>query len=327
MVRLFKPSDPEPALSAPGTRPAPATRLAAAIVLLRPLHWSKNLLVLAPLVFAGRLTDPPSLALAGWLTLAFCLLASGGYALNDLLDRERDRHHPRKQQRPLASGRLGGGAALLLGSACAAGGLLLAASVGQQAPPLAAHGLASVGPLAWAATYLALTLLYSAVLKHIVVLDVLALAAAFVLRAVAGSAALQLLPSRWLLVCSFCLALFLALGKRRTELAQLGAAAWESRPVLVPYRVPVLDGLLAGAGALAVGSYVLYTLADDTLAHVGSRRLLYTAPLVAWLVARHRVQLRAGRGSDPVAMLLGDRLVVAVFLAWCVAVLAIVYRT
>lgn len=304
----------------------PAARIRSALDLLRPLHWSKNLLVLAPVVFAGRLTDPPSLRLAGLMTASFCLLASGGYALNDVIDRERDRHHPEKRKRPLASGRLGVSAALALALACALGGLALAAVVQHDAPPLAQHGPASVGPLTWAALYLLLTLVYTAVLKRVIVLDVLALASAFVLRAVAGSAALQLLPSNWLLVCSFFLALFLALGKRRTELAQLGDATRDSRPMLVPYRVPALESLLSVAAILAVGSYVLYTLADDTLAHVGSRHLLYTAPLVAWLVMRHRIQVRAAHGGDPVAMLLGDRLVVAVFLLWCVCVLLVIYK-
>jgi 4-hydroxybenzoate polyprenyltransferase len=310
----------------PATSPVRESRVRSALALLRPLHWSKNLLVLAPVVFAGRLADPPSLRQACLMAASFCLLASGGYALNDLLDRERDRHHPKKRDRPLASGRLRAPAALALGVVCAAGGLLLAALVQRDAPPLAQHGPASVGPASWAALYLGLTLVYSAALKRVVVLDVLALASAFVLRAVAGAAALQLPPSRWLLVCSFFLALFLALGKRRTELAQLGAATRDSRPMFVPYRLPALDRLLVAAAFLAVGSYVLYTLADDTLAHVGSRRLLLTAPLVAWLVARHREQLRTARGGDPVAMLLGDRPVVAVFLLWCAAVLLIVYR-
>jgi 4-hydroxybenzoate polyprenyltransferase len=277
-------------------------------------------------VFAGRLTDPPSLRLAGMMAASFCLIASGGYALNDLLDRERDRHHPVKRRRPLASGQIRAPAALALGIACIAGGLLLAARVQRAAPPLELHGPASAGPLSWAAAYLGLTLVYSTVLKHVVVLDVLALGAAFVLRVVAGAAALQLLPSRWLMICSFCLALFFALGKRRSELAQLGAATRNSRTMLVPYRLSALDALLFVAAILSVGSYVLYTLADDTVAHVGSRNLLYTAPIVAWLVARHRQQVRESRGSDPVAMLLGDRLVVAAFLLWCAVVLAVVYK-
>jgi 4-hydroxybenzoate polyprenyltransferase len=293
--------------------------------LLRPLHWSKNLLVLAPLVFAGRLADLPSLALAGTMLASFCLLASSGYALNDVLDRRHDRHHPAKRGRPVAAGRMGVGVALGVAVACAAAGLLLAAHVQRRAPPVFDHGLSSRGPLDWALAYLALTLAYSVLLKRLVVVDVLALACCFILRAVAGSAALQLQPSRWLMLCGFCLALFLAFGKRRTEVARLGATQHDSRPMRVPYGLAALDAAVDVAAALSVLAYVLYSLADDTVAHVGSRRLLWTAPLVAWLVARHRAQLRTGRGGDPVAMLLGDRLVVAVFLLWCAGVLAVVY--
>jgi 4-hydroxybenzoate polyprenyltransferase len=293
--------------------------------MLRPLHWSKNLVVLAPLVFAGRLADPPSLALAGTMMASFCLLASSGYAFNDVLDRRRDRHHPAKRGRPVASGRVGNGVALGVGAACAAAGLLLAAHVQRRAPPVFEHGLSSLGPLAWALAYLALALTYSVLLKRLVVVDALALACCFTLRAVAGSAALQLQPSRWLILCGFCLALFLAFGKRRTEVARLGATQLDSRPMLVPYRLSALDAAVDVAALVSVLGYVLYSLADDTVAHVGSRHLLLTAPLVAWLVARHRKLLRTGRGSDPVAMLLGDRLVVAVFLLWCAGVLAVVY--
>jgi 4-hydroxybenzoate polyprenyltransferase len=296
------------------------------LALLRPLHWVKSVVVLAPLVFAGRLLDLPSLRLSLLAAAAFCLLASAGYVLNDLHDAAFDRHHPLKSGRPLARGGVARGGAVALLLACLAGGLLLAAWLERLAPPPAAGGLLRAGPLAWCLVYVALTALYTLLLKRLVVLDVIALALGFLLRAGAGSAALQLAPSRWLLICGFCLALFLAAGKRRLELAQLGRASAQTRPMLAAYTPASLDALVDGSALLCVGSYVAYGAAPDTVAHVGSRALLLTAPLVALLVWRHRRRLRRGEGRDPVEMLLSDPASIAGFLLWTAGVLLVIYR-
>ncbi len=282
--------------------------------------------MLAPLVFSGRLLDPPSLSSALLMAAAFCLLASGGYAWNDLHDEAADRGHPEKSRRPLPAARLPRGAAGLLGLMALAAGLSLAAQVARIAPPLGPRGLAAPGPLDWCWAYVGLTLAYTLVLRRVAGLDVLALATGFVLRAWAGSAALQLEPSRWLLACSFCLALFLALGKRRLEASRLGAATGATRPALAGWSVATLDRLVDGAALLAGASYVAYALASDTRAKVGGAWLLVSAPIVLWLVWRVRGRLRRDAAADPVELLLRDRVALAGLLAWTLLVLAVVYR-
>jgi len=260
------------------------------------------------------------------MAAAFCLLASGGYALNDVHDRREDRGHPVKARRPLASGALSTAAALMLALPCLAGGLWLGWQVQRLAPPVADRGLGSLGPLAFCLAYLVLGLAYTLVLRAVAGLDVLALAVAFVLRAYAGSAALQLLPSRWLVLCGACLALFLALGKRRLEASQLGAAAGRARPALLAWSRALLDRLVDLAALLAAATYVVYTVAPDTAAKVGGRGLLLSAPLVVWLLLRARRRLRRDAAADPVELLLADRPTLLGFLAWTLVVLAVVYR-
>lgn len=298
----------------------------AALELLRPAHWVKNLVVLAPLAFSGRLADPPSVRAALLMVAAFCLLASGGYAWNDLRDAAADRRHPVKARRPVASRRVPAAVAGGLGAAALAAGLALGWLVERDAPPLDRGGPAALGPLDCCLAYVGLTVAYSLVLRRVAGLDVAALAAGFVLRAWAGSAALQLEPSRWLLACSFCLALFLALGKRRLEASQLGAATGATRPALAGWSVAALDRLVDLAAVLAGASYVAYALAPDTRPKVGGAWLLLSAPIVLWLVARVRGRLRRDAASDPVELLLRDRVALAGLLAWAVVALAVVYR-
>jgi 4-hydroxybenzoate polyprenyltransferase len=282
--------------------------------------------VLAPLAFSGRLPDPPSARSATLLAAAFCLLSSGGYAWNDLRDAAADRRHPAKAHRPLASRRLSPTLAAGLGALLLAAGLALGWRVERDAPPLGRGWLTALGPLDWCLLYVGLTVAYTLVLRRVAGLDVLALAAGFVLRAWAGSAALQLEPSRWLLACSFCLSLFLALGKRRLEASQLGAAAGATRPALAGWSVAALDRLVDLAALLAGASYVAYSLAPDTRDKVGGAWLLLSAPIVLWLVARVRGRLRRDAAADPVELLLRDRVALAGLLAWGLVALAVVYR-
>ncbi len=295
--------------------------------LARPLHWVKNAVVLAPIVFAGRLGHRDDLLRSLLTVLAFCLLASAVYVLNDLHDAPRDRNHPDKRLRPLAAGTVPAGAALALAALCLALGLGVAFRVQQAAPPPpGASGLAAMGTFRWCALYVALGAVYTAALKRLVVADVLALAAGFVLRAFAGAAALSILPSPWLVGCGACLALFLAFGKRRLELAQLGDRAGDSRPMAPPYSLSALDRLVDGSAVLVNVAWVAYTVAPGTVARVRGYGLLLTVPVVIGLVLRHRGQLRRGAGSDPVVLLIRDRLALTGFLLWCLIVLAVIYR-
>ncbi|HEU4383750.1 MAG TPA: decaprenyl-phosphate phosphoribosyltransferase [Anaeromyxobacteraceae bacterium] len=266
----------------------------ALLASLRPRQWTKNALLLAPLVFAHRVTNPGSVRSALLAVVAFSLLASAVYLGNDLADRDRDRAHPVKRERPVAAGLLSpgwaGGAALLLGAAS----LLLAWALGAVF-------------FAWCVGYLALQALYAGVLKQVAVVDVFAVAAGYVLRVVAGAAAIQVPVSNWLYLCTLLLALFLALEKRRAEILLLGAEAEHHRGILSAYSVGLLDQLSGIAAAAAVLAYSLYTLAPDTAQKFGSDRLKYTIPFVLFGIYRYLwLSHRAGEGGEPERVLLRD---------------------
>ena len=184
----------------------------ALVQLVRPSQWIKNLVVFAALVFGGRLFDPESVVRSVVAFVAFCKIASAAYVVNDLCDVESDRRHPEKRHRPLVAGRVSPGAARVLALALGAGALGLAAAVG---PAFAA----AVG------AYGVLQILYSWKLKHLVIVDVMSIATGFVLRAAGGGIAIGVVVSPWLIICTFLLALFLALQKRRHEIVVREAGA------------------------------------------------------------------------------------------------------
>lgn len=265
---------------------------------LRPERWSEALLVLAPLVFAGRLADARSTLLALLTALAFALLSAAADAVGFVASR-----------RSLVN------SALALG--CAATGLLVAGWVQRHAPPLGAYGPHALGPLGWGVLLLALGVADVLLLRLWIPADAVAIAISYVLRAVGGAAALRVPPSRWLVICSFLLGLFVALGRH----------SWRPnvearRPGARRLAVQRATDLIAVA---AVGSYVLYALSPETEASVGSHALLWTAPLVALLVARHREHIRLGFGRDPLTLALRDKLALGAFLLWIAAVLFVIY--
>ncbi|MEO6463157.1 MAG: decaprenyl-phosphate phosphoribosyltransferase [Candidatus Eisenbacteria bacterium] len=293
--------------------------LAAFVQSLRPYQWVKNGLVLAGVLFAGRLTDGRAIALALEGVVAFSLLSGAVYLINDLHDLAADRLHPKKRLRPLASGRLSPGMARA-GLAV----VLLAATI------LAFH----LGPrfAATAAGYLALNLAYSIGLKHVVLVDVLAIALGFVLRAIAGVALLvPLVPdvelSPWLLVCTFFLALFLACGKRRQELLHQDATqAVDRRRVLLAYNAPFLDTLVAVSAATTLVAYAIYTIWPATVAKFHTTGLLWTIPLVTYGIFRYlwltRVQ---DEGEDPSHAIIADRPLLVAIALWALLVAIVLY--
>ena len=293
--------------------------LAALVKSLRPYQWVKNGLVLAGVLFAGRLTDPRALFLAAEGLVAFSLLSGAVYLFNDLHDLAADRLHPKKRLRPLASGRLSPGFARA-GLAV----VLLAATL------LAWH----LGPrfAATAAAYLGLNLAYSLGLKHVVLVDVLAIALGFVLRAIAGVALLvPLVPdvelSPWLLVCTFFLALFLACGKRRQELLhQDGTQAADRRRVLLAYNAPFLDTLVAVSAATTLVAYAIYTIWPATVAKFHTTGLLWTIPLVTYGIFRYLWLTRMqDEGEDPSHAIIADRPLLLAIGLWAVLVAIVLY--
>ncbi|MBI5505739.1 MAG: decaprenyl-phosphate phosphoribosyltransferase [Deltaproteobacteria bacterium] len=292
--------------------PGPATG-ADWIALLRPSQWVKNAVVLAALVFSLRLLQPEPLLRSLVALVVFCAASSAAYIVNDVVDAERDRCHPQKLGRPVASGRIGAGAA------CVAAALL-----GVSA--LAVAGALGPSFAACVAGFLALQALYTTRLKHVVVLDAVAIAGGFVLRTEAGVVAAGAQMSRWLFLTSFLLALLLVLAKRRHELMLLGSEAAAHRDVLESYRTTPLDLLIGLLAAAVAGVYIQYTLATDVALRFGTTRLWLTAPFVVFGVFRY-LFLIYGReqGGDPTGTLLADRPLQVTVALWAAVVIALLY--
>ncbi|MGW8161334.1 MAG: UbiA prenyltransferase family protein [Desulfobulbales bacterium] len=238
--------------------------------LARPADYGKNFFVLAPLFFAGDLFGVGKCMSAALAVLVFCLLASGSYAINDILDARQDRLHPAKQGRPVASGRIDPGCALAAACIWIGAGTAISAAISQ------AFLLACVA-------YLVLQLLYSLILKHWPVCDVLAISAGFIVRLIAGGIAVQVYVPSWLILCTGLLALFLAIGKRRCELTVLQHPVMHRR-IFQYYSPGVLDRSLIVTGLSTLSSYVAYICFSGTGANSPKIRLIFTIPLVAaWL--------------------------------------------
>jgi 4-hydroxybenzoate polyprenyltransferase len=287
--------------------------LAALIASLRPHQWSKNLLVFAALGFTKHLFEPAPLLRALLAFAVFCALSGVVYLVNDLADVERDRLHPRKRRRPIASGELGvpvaRGAALGLGVAS-----------------LAAAAALGLGFLAVASGYLALNLGYSLRLKAVVIVDVLSVSLGFVLRAIAGAVAIRAPISDWLLVCTILLALFLALAKRRHEITSLGGDAVSHRPILKEYSPYLLDQMISVVTASCLTAYTFYTLAPETRDKFQTDRLSWTIPFVLYGIFRYLylVHQKDGGGSPSESLVTDRPLLVAVAL-WAAATMLILY--
>ena len=279
--------------------------------LARPRQWVKNGFVLPGLIFGHALGEPDKLAAALTATVAFCLMSSAVYALNDCFDRERDREHPDKQHRPIASGEVSVRAATVYGLLLAAGALAL----GACASPLVAAILAS---------YALINLGYSMGLKRIPVVDVFIIAAGFMLRLLAGTLGIGIEPSRWLLFCGFLVTLFLGFAKRRAELIRLGEDAGQHRPVLDAYTESFLDAAVLACATGMVIAYGLYTVSAQTMAQHGTD-LTLTLPFVLFGTFRYLFLLRhRGGGGDPSNELLDDPWLLGSAVGWIATVVLLI---
>lgn len=287
--------------------------LRSLIELARPAHWVKNVFVLAPLVFAELLTDGQAVARALLALACFCAGASAIYAFNDLKDRREDHHHPLKRHRPVASGRVSPAAAAVFS-------LLLA---------LAAVGCGMVlgtGFVTILLAYLAINSLYSLFLKHVVILDVMIVAAGFVLRVAAGATAIPVDLSAWLLLCTIFIALFLAFSKRRHEILLLKSDAGSQRRVLAQYSLTFLDQMINVVTASTVVSYALYSASPMVVERFGYRFLAATIPFVLFGIFRYLYLTYQKPGErNPTEAVLRDLPSVANVALWGVAVLVILY--
>ena len=286
--------------------------LVAVLAALRPRQWVKNLFVFAGLIFSQSLFTPLVWPALGAFVI-FCALSGAIYVFNDLADVEKDRLHPTKRYRPIARGALSARAAAGLGV------LLLAGS-------LTAAYFLSVPFGVVATAYAGLLTAYSVWLKHMVILDVLTVAAGFVLRAVAGAAAIGVEISGWLVICTILIALFLALGKRRHEYRTLKGDAAAHRPILAEYSEGFLDQMVAVVTASTVTAYALYTMSPETVGKFHTRLLPVTLPFVLYGIFRYLYLLyRREMGGNPSDLLLNDRALLVNTVLWMIALLVIIY--
>lgn len=283
------------------------------LALIRPHQWVKNGFVLAPAIFAG---SAHHLSVLGRILLAaalFCLASSSIYCLNDLLDAEKDRRHPVKRLRPVASGRITAPVALSLS--------LVLAAVAFGGSFRLGSGVATV-----VGGYLILNTVYSLGLKNVVVLDVMVIGISFVLRVVAGAEAAGVVASHWILLCTLLLALFLAFSKRRAELLALPEDPGAHRPSLVGYSPELLDrfdSILLGATIVA---YAIYTVSPDTIAKFGSDRLIYGLPFVIFGLFRYLVLVESGKDAgDPGRLALRDPGILSAIVLWAAYNAAVIY--
>ncbi|MGH3086979.1 MAG: decaprenyl-phosphate phosphoribosyltransferase [Rubrobacteraceae bacterium] len=275
--------------------------------LARPKQWTKNGFVLAGLVFAGEALQPFSVLLAFLAFAAFCALSSSVYAFNDVLDVDEDRKHPIKGGRPVASGVVSARAAIVFSAFLAAAGLAVCFAI---TPYVGVAGLA----------YLALQTVYTMALKHMAILDVMCISTGFVIRAMAGVAAVASPISPWLIVCTGLLTLFLGFSKRRHELASLGDGAAVHRRNLSEYSVPLLDEMMNIMLSATIIAYTIYTFFGAE-----NDYMMATIPFVIYGVLRYMLLVHRDGGDNPDTLLLRDRPLQITLLFWIAVAMVVIY--
>jgi len=286
------------------------------IRLMRPHQWIKNLVVLAGPAFGLELGDFRVIVVFA----AFCLVSSASYAINDIFDRDADRTHPEKKHRPIASG------AISVSGAWAFAGLLAVAAV------CTTYTLLNQTVTMLVAGYFLLILAYSSFLKRRPILDVMIIAVGFVIRAVAGAAAVDAFVSPWLIACTFTLCMFLGFGKRRCELATLHSEEdrGKHRATLLRYTPELLSHLISVSAGIAIVTFLLYTMdANPNIPHPPFQKeyLLYTLPIVAYGFFRYTMQIETGRFSGPMQIILKDKALLLTGLIWAIAAVGIIFAT
>lgn len=278
--------------------------IASYLTMLRPTQWLKNLMLFFPPFLAGQMLLPGVMFRGVVPFGAFCLVSSSGYVFNDLLDRNRDLHHPQKCSRPIPSGAVSLSCATLFSALLLTAGLLLATSVSSVF-------------LLLLGCYAAITVSYSLKLKTLPIIDLFSISAGFLIRLQAGGELFNVPISPWLFLTVFLMAVFLSSGKRLSESRSLGDMAGEHRITLAHYPPGFLEGtMFMTAGAVLV-TYAMYALNRHTL--------IYSVPLCLFGLLRYMFRVSSGKGGDPTESLLNDRFLFAVGLLWLLAVVWSVY--
>jgi len=292
---------------------AARSKAATLLTLARPWQWIKNGLVLAALVFSHRLFVLHDAVLAGLALITFCILSSLAYVLNDISDRDADRLNPEKRNRPLAHGDLTVAEAAAFAAALGFVSLVLSIALGRAF-------------VAIALLYVALQFGYSLWAKRHVVVDIIAVAIGFVLRAFAGGIAIDAEVSPWLAFITFVLALFLALARRRHELIMMGDGAAAHRGALSQYSIRLIDQMIAIVAGATLVSYMIYTASAEVEAKLGTRHLYLTVPFVAFGILRYLYLIdERNEGGDPARLLMRDRPLLVAVVLWAAADIILLY--
>jgi len=276
------------------------------LISIRPLQWYKNLIIFIAIVFSQNITSVSMWIDSITAFIIFCLLSGSVYLINDIIDIEKDRQHPNKRKRPIASGKLKRSQASFVAL------LLVIASFYCAFLLNALFGLVSV-------FYFVLFLMYSIWLKHTVIVDVLTISIGFVLRAIAGAIAIAVIISPWLVICTFLFALFLALGKRRHELVLLGNNASNHRKILDEYSVPMLEQMISITTSSLIVSYSLYTFLTDNY------YMMFTIPFAIYGLFRYLHMVHSSEFGGEPEMLFKDRPTLINMVAWMTFTIFILY--
>jgi 4-hydroxybenzoate polyprenyltransferase len=289
-------------------------KIKAILISLRPSNWLKNGFLFAPLIFGGKLFNREYFTKEILAFIAFCLCASAAYLINDVIDFKMDSLHPTKSQRPIIRGILSKTFAIITSILIFILSLLIGLFVHRWL------GIILIG-------YYLINLLYSLYLKQHIIIDVMTIAFDFELRIWAGSVVLGIVPSVWLQMTTFLLALFVAFAKRRQEMFLLGEIASEHRQVLSRYPLPLLDQFISLCAGLSILTYALYTVSPEVQNRIGGGYIIYTLPFVIYGVFRYLYLIWSEKESgNPVEALLSDKPLLASALLWILLILVILYR-
>ena len=280
---------------------------------LRPHHWSKNLFVFAALVFSKRLFESHSFTQSLIGFALFSLASGAAYIFNDINDIKSDSQNPQKRLRPIAAGKIS--IPLSIGLFIILGTVSIIASYWIKPT----FGLIIL-------IYIVLNMLYSVILKHIVIVDVMVIAAGFLMRVMAGAELIDVYPSKWLILCTILLSLFLALGKRRNEIMIMGEQTNNHRQVLKHYNAYFLDQMIVVVMAATLMAYMLYTVSEETVNFFGTKYLIWTVPFVLYGLFRYFYLVhRKEKDIYPVELLLRDLPLLIDIMLWLIGSIIIIY--
>lgn len=279
------------------------------LISMRPKQWYKNFIIFISIVFSFNIQNLEMWSIVIFAFFIFCIISGGEYLINDILDAEKDKRHPKKQKRPIASGKLKMTHALIFAIILIIGGIVASYFINIQFMILSI-------------SYVILILLYSLRLKHIVIVDLLVISIGFVIRAIAGGVAIKVLISPWLIVCTFLLALFLAIAKRRHEVVLLGDDGENHRKILKDYSTIVLDQMMSIVTAALIISYSMYTFQSIS----NNYYMMLTIPFAIYGIFRYLVLVHTSNFGGEAEMLFKDKGMQLCMILWGLTAIAVLYK-